>query len=181
MILSPVPVARRLVRATTGAAAVAIVLAGCGGSPSDSATSATAGTTSQTSSAPASPTSRTPSASPSTSPSTSPAAAVPIAATPPAEPVELADACTGEGAYRLAPGGAVDPALPARDGATLTLALTGTSGAHGDPAAQLTASLDGDAPRPVEPLAVGDSVGIGDWTLSITSVCPDAVEFDLLD
>ncbi|GEM_PF-6857810 len=177
MILSPVPVARRLVRATTGAAAVAIVLAGCGGSPSDSATSATAGTTSQTSSAPASPTSRTPSASPSTSP----AAAVPIAATPPAEPVELADACTGEGAYRLAPGGAVDPALPARDGATLTLALTGTSGAHGDPAAQLTASLDGDAPRPVGPLAVGDSVGIGDWTLSITSVCPDAVEFDLLD
>lgn len=100
------------------------------------------------------------------------------AITPPAQPVELTDDCTGEGMHRTALGESADPALPERSGAGLDVVLSGVD-AQGR--AELTAALDGGDPHPVEPAAVGDTIMIEDWTISVTSICTDEVEFDLVN
>jgi hypothetical protein len=41
-------------------------------------------------------------------------------------------------------------------------------------------TIDGEK-RTIETAHVGDTVGLDDWTISITSVCEDQVEFDLID
>lgn len=100
---------------------------------------------------------------------------------PPEQEVQVTDPCTGEGAYTLTQGAALDPALPERHGSTLTLALTGVGQDEHGANASLTAALDSDEPKPVAPIHIGERFQVDIWTFAITSVCPGQVELDLID
>jgi hypothetical protein len=100
-----------------------------------------------------------------------------VAVTPPEQEVELSNACTDEGVYLVKKGKSAKPALEKRDGATLKVGLTEVTE---DDGANLTVTIDGEK-RTIETAHVGDTVGLDDWTISITSVCEDQVEFDLID
>lgn len=101
----------------------------------------------------------------------------PIAVTPPEQEPELTDACTGEGAFLVKGEKPNDPTLPERDGLTLEVSLEDLTD---DDGADLVADIDGTQ-RPIETAHVGDTISVDQWTLSVTSVCEDAVEFDLID
>jgi hypothetical protein len=103
--------------------------------------------------------------------------AEPIAVTPPEQEPELTDACTGEGAFLVTGEKPNDPKLPERDGLTLKVSLDDLTD---DDGADLVADIDGTQ-RPIETAHVGDTVSVDQWTLSVTSVCEDSVEFDLID
>lgn len=105
------------------------------------------------------------------------ASAEPIAVTPPAQKPELTDACTGEGAFLVKGEKPNDPALPQRDDLTLKVSLEDLTD---DDGADLVADIDGTQ-RPIETAHVGDTISVDQWTLSVTSVCKDSVEFDLID
>lgn len=87
--------------------------------------------------------------------------------------------CTGEGAYFVEVGGAATPDLPERDGETLSIEATAISGDD----AQLTATLGGGKPRPIEDITLGETAALEGWTISVTSVCTDTdqIEFDLIN
>lgn len=99
-----------------------------------------------------------------------------LAVTPPAQEPELTDACTGEGAYLASKDTKVDPSVPERDGLTLDVRAKGIE----KDGADLVADIDGTR-TPIETAHVGDTVTVDQWTLSITSVCADRVEFDVID
>lgn len=103
----------------------------------------------------------------------------PYPVTPPPEGFEAPASCTGEGMHLVKPGTAATPDLPERAGETVRIELTGIEGEK----AQLTAAIGDGEPRPVEDAAVGDTVSVDLWTISITSVCTDQdqVEFDLIN
>lgn len=103
--------------------------------------------------------------------------AEPIAVTPPEQKPELTDACTGEGAFLVKGEKPNDPALPKRDDLTLEVSLEDLTD---DDGADLVADIDGTK-RPIETAHVGDTISVDQWTLSVTSVCKDSVEFDLID
>ncbi|UEJ81718.1 hypothetical protein Bra3105_12805 [Brachybacterium halotolerans subsp. kimchii] len=103
--------------------------------------------------------------------------AEPIAVTPPEQKPELTDACTGEGAFLVKGEKPNDPALPKRDDLTLKVSLEDVTD---DDGADLVADIDGTQ-RPIETAHVGDTISVDQWTLSVTSVCKDSVEFDLID
>ncbi|MFE5777485.1 hypothetical protein [Brachybacterium sp. NPDC056505] len=105
------------------------------------------------------------------------ASAEPIAVTPPEQKPELTDACTGEGAFLVKGEKPNDPALPKRDDLTLKVSLEDLTD---DDGADLVADIDGTQ-RPIETAHVGDTISVDQWTLSVTSVCKDSVEFDLID
>ncbi|MCG7309489.1 hypothetical protein [Brachybacterium sp. ACRRE] len=105
------------------------------------------------------------------------ASAEPIAVTPPEQKPELTDACTGEGAFLVNDEKPNDPALPKRDDLTLKVSLEDLTD---DDGADLVADIDGTE-RPIETAHVGDTISVDQWTLSVTSVCKDSVEFDLID
>lgn len=113
--------------------------------------------------------------------STTAAADAPIGVTPPPEPPQVTDACTGEGMHSIPLGGSIDPALPERHGSHLALTVVAVGQRDGAPAVQLTASVDDDEPRVIQPAIIGDVFTVDLWTFSVTSVCPDAVEVDLID
>ncbi|MFC0672472.1 hypothetical protein [Brachybacterium hainanense] len=166
-------------RVLAAAAALALLLGGCGGGDEPAPQPATS------TSAPAAsdgggadPSADAPSDAGGASPEPSAAAEQPYPVTPPAEPIELADDCTGEGMHRAMVGETASPALPERAAGSLAITLTGVD-AEGR--AQLAASLDGSDPRAIAPAAVGDSVEIDLWTISVTSICADSVEFDLVN
>lgn len=91
--------------------------------------------------------------------------------------MELADPCTYEGAYLVRPGEPTSPALPERGGHSLQVSLLGITA---DGGADLEAT-SGEQTTPIETAHVGDTIAAGEWTLSVTSVCADQVEFDLID
>lgn len=172
-------------RAATALAVVALLAAGCSG-PQDAQDSAAsdssvsdaggasdggaAGTASDAGGAPEEPTAQ--------SEVTVPQDPYPV--TPAPEGFEPPDPCTGEGGYYVqAEGDGVSPELPERAGDTLDLAVTGIDGDH----AELEATIGDGEPRPVEAAALGETVTIDLWTISITSICSDRqqVEFDLID
>lgn len=154
------------------AAVLALALAGCSQpSPTASGPDAPATTTEA-------PASDAGGAAPE--PSTA-AADAPIGVTAPPEPPQVPDACTGEGMHAVSLGGGIDPALPEREGSTLTLSLVQVAQRDGAPAAHLTASVDGDDPRVIQPAIIGDVFTVDVWTFSVTSVCADTVEVDLID
>lgn len=104
----------------------------------------------------------------------------PYPVTAPPEGFEVPAACNGEGTHLAAvDAGPAQPELPERAGESLTIELTGIE----DDQAQLTASIGAGEPRPIEDAAVGDSVTLDLWTISITSICSDdgQVEFDLIN
>lgn len=103
----------------------------------------------------------------------------PIAVTPAPEGFEPPAACTNEGAHLVTADSPADPALPERDGETVTIALANIEGEK----ALLTVAVGDAEPRPVEAAGIGETIGLDQWTISITSVCgdQDQVEFDLID
>lgn len=110
------------------------------------------------------------------------AAAVPVEAievTPAPEGFEPPASCTNEGAHLVTTGEPATPALPERGGETVLVELAGIEGDK----AQLTVTTGDGEPRPVEDAAIGETIGLDLWTISITSVCADVdqVEFDLID
>ncbi|MFC7375568.1 hypothetical protein ACFQRD_09865 [Brachybacterium sp. GCM10030268] len=109
-------------------------------------------------------------------------AAIPVEAypvTPAPDGFEPPAACNGEGTYLAEVGTAATPELPERAGESVTIELTGIEGDD----AQLTAAVGDGEPRPVEDIALGETVTIDLWTIAVTSVCSDTeqVEFDLID
>lgn len=109
-----------------------------------------------------------------------PAAEEPIAVTPaPADFSPPSGSCTGEGMHLVEPGKDARPALPERDGITLSIGLESME----KDTVELTATLGNGKPHPIEPAQVGDTFQIDLWTLSVTSICPktDQVEFDVID
>lgn len=106
------------------------------------------------------------------------AALDPYPVTAPPEGFGVENPCTGEGAYRAALTESAEPALPDRAGGSLDVQLLGIDE---DGRAELTATVADEEPRPIEPAAVGDTVEVELWTLSVTSVCEDEVEFDLVN
>lgn len=187
------PRGRARVAATAAALALAFTASGCGADDggSEDASSTTVGTSdgaSAASSEASGSASGEPSASASASPSGGASAASPtgpaaIPVTPPEEAVQLTNACTGEGAYVVPASGAdpVSPALPERSGSTLALTVTGVEQSEGGAAVRLSAAVGSEAPRAVDAARVGDTFAVGDWTLSVTSICADQVELDLID
>jgi len=104
----------------------------------------------------------------------------PYPVTPAPEEFEAPAPCTGEGAHLAeVDGGPAHPELPELAGETLTIELAGIEDDH----ARLTAAIGSGKARPIEDAAIGESVDIDLWTISITSVCPDLdqVRFDLVD
>lgn len=103
----------------------------------------------------------------------------PIAVTPAPEGFEPPASCTNEGAHLVTADSPADPALPERNGESATIALAGIEGEK----AHLTVAVGGAEPRPVEAAGIGETIGLDQWTISITSVCgdQDQVEFDLID
>lgn len=187
------PRGRARVAATAAALALAFTASGCGADDGGAdAGSGTAGGasdgTSATSGEASGSASGEPNASASASPSGGASAASPtgpaaIPVTPPEEAVQLTNACTGEGAYVLPASGAepVSPALPERSGSTLALTVTEVEQSEGGAAVRLSATIGSEEPRAVDAARVGDTFAVGDWTLSVTSICADQVELDLID
>lgn len=104
----------------------------------------------------------------------------PYPVTPAPEEFEAPAPCTGEGAHLAEVGGdPAQPELPEQAGESLTIELTGIE----DDQAQLTAAIGSGEARPIEDAAIGESVNIDLWTISITSVCSDLdqVKFDLVN
>lgn len=103
----------------------------------------------------------------------------PIAVTPAPEGFEPPAACTNEGAHLVTADSPAAPALPERGGQTATIELAGIEGEK----AHLTVAVGDGEPRPVEAAGIGETIGLDQWTISITSVCgdQDQVEFDLID
>lgn len=165
--------ATRMVRGLAVLGAIALLTTGCGGA-ADGSASTSAASSAAASGSPAPTTDATTTEAPSTSAAPTPA---PIAVTPPAEAPQLPSSCTYEGAYRMPLGGANDPALPERDGAAITLTATEVTD---DGSAVLLARV-GESEHAIEPAHVGDTVAVDGWTLSVTSVCADAVEVDLIN
>lgn len=170
-----VPVARRSPSAPLAAALAALLLvAGCSGSPEEEASSAP-GTAAEE-----------PAASDAGGASDDGGRRTAVAV--PQETYELTPApdgfappepCSGEGAYFTEKGGEATPDLPERGGESLTVSLEGIEGDR----ARLVAQV-GDSPaREIEPITLGETVAVGHWTLSVTSVCAgtEQVEFDLID
>lgn len=163
-------------RPVLGAAVLALALAGCGGSRSEGSSPASdAGTSSPSAASPSSASTTAPAGSESAAP-----AAAPIAVTPPAEPVQLANACTFEGAHRFAVGAGADPALPGAEPGAPVLTLRSIDAGGDAPRAVFSATLPDGSVAPVEPAAVGDTFVVGPWMMSVTSVCDDAVEADVI-
>lgn len=100
----------------------------------------------------------------------------PVPVVPPDQKVKLSNACTGEGTYMVRKDTHVDPKLPARGGEKLDVRLEGVK----DDGADMI-STAGGKDRPIETAHVGDVISIDGWTFSLTSVCDDQVEFDLID
>lgn len=100
----------------------------------------------------------------------------PVPVVPPDQKVKLSNACTGEGTYMVRKDTHVDPKLPTRGGEKLDVRLKAVK----DDGADMT-STAGGKDRPIETAHVGDVISIDGWTFSLTSVCDDQVEFDLID
>lgn len=164
------------IRALLLAGVLVIAAAGCSGgdAPAADSSGSAAASSSSSSSSSAGSSAASDDGGASASPSV-------IPVLPPEQEVQVAEACTGEGAYLLPIGGALDPALPERGGARLTLAATGTGHDDGGTTAQLTAALDDDAPREVAPVHIGERFTVDMWTFSVTSICANQVELDLID
>lgn len=165
-------------RALTAAAAALLLLttAACGGDDTAAPSSSTSPASSSGASdeGGASPSETTSSES---SPSASPTPTA-IPASPPPKGFAIKKPCSGEGTYDVRAGAKTSsPSLDPREDATLDIGLTSVQ--HGK--AHLTASLDGGKRRPVEPVEVGSTVSVDLWTLTITSVCQDSVQFDVID
>lgn len=103
----------------------------------------------------------------------------PIEVTPAPEGFEPPAPCTHEGAHLVSADAPATPELPERGGDVPVIELTGIEGDK----AQLTVTIGEGEPRPVEDAAIGETIGLDLWTISITSVCSDQdqVEFDLID